>query len=269
MSTISVQTSGTILPTGVTLVSLQNKADMSSLTFGSGVFTTAGGGIWSYTFDDPAPNLSYIYKYRVSLPNGRAMTYQGILNAGNLPTSPWFTYSDFVRKYGVKNVMVATNKDKLSNPNAATVPDFILLQDAFDSGFEEVCDLLRGGVWKVPLDFSPNSGNVPKLIRNAAMECAFRYITDDRGIEEKGNRFDTRLDRMAQSTISRLKMVKDGVIQILAVPATGMGAEAVPNLSLHGWSRFPWVVSGYWLPILDAAPIWIGACNGIYPFDLC
>lgn len=251
-----------MVPSSVDLVSLQNKADMSALDIlDDGAFTPAEGGIWRYSFDDPAEGLSYVYRYRVSLPNGQQMTYQGILNAGNLPQSPWFTYGLFLKKYGFKNVKIASNKDSTQNPLAASTPDYELIQEAFDSAFEEVCDNLRGGVYQVPLDFTPNGGQVPGVIKKSAMAIAFDYLTDDRGIEEKANRFDTRLDRRLKAIYDTLFLIKNGLRQINAVPNTGMDAKPVV---VHNWFRHPWLISGGWYYAFpDAAPIWIGATNGL------
>ena len=65
------------------------------------------------------------------------------------PLSRYLTYKEFRTRWGAENIRVASNKDNSS----ATDPDLVAVQRALSYADAWLHNLLRGGVYEVPLNF--------------------------------------------------------------------------------------------------------------------
>lgn len=216
-----------------------------------------GVGQYSLTFVQPASNLTYLYSVK-STTTGVDTYFSAIaVSVLGMPVCPYFTYNQFIRRWGLTNVKVASNKDGKTNANAATVPDFAALQDSFDYSIDEINNTLRGGQYSVPLDFTPNGGMVPPFIVRGAMLLAYADLYDVRGMDEK-NIKDNRLAKQVRVFYDDLATYKSGVKQMLALLQTDssfspvqLGMSAIRSRNLGYW---------HWVP--DAAPFFVGCSGG-------
>jgi hypothetical protein len=137
------------------------------------------------------------------------------------PTCDLFTYAEFIRRFGLKNIALASNKDNAK----ANEPDLDSVQQAFDHCVSEVYDALRGGIYAVPLVFTTADGTAPHGIKDPAMVIAFAYLYESRGWEDK-NRVGNKHERNVQMAYNRLGWIKSGLKQIEAQVGSGITLAA-------------------------------------------
>jgi hypothetical protein len=125
---------------------------------------------------------------------GRTVKQQyNFVGSSAVPISPLFTWDQFVNKYGLRNIIMWSNKDSTqSNNNLVSVipqgePNWYAVQDAFNYATEEVYSWLRGGVLLIPLDFTPNAGVVPARVSRWAMTIARGELQEVRFTQDKLN----------------------------------------------------------------------------------
>lgn len=129
-------------------------------------------------------------------------------------TSPYFTLQQFYNRWGEKNVRIASNKD-----NTTLTPNYDAIQDSFDYAASELTRAFMGGIYAVPLDFTPNGGVVPKTVSRWAMVIAYADLYDARGQDEKDkvwNKISTQL----KAVYADMAMHRVGLVQMLATVAT-------------------------------------------------
>lgn len=111
---------------------------------------------------------------------------------GPLPTNSYFPYDRFINRYGLENVMRASNKDQTQQVGSSANPipkgqiNAYAVQDAFNSATDDFHRRMYGGVLRVPLDFSPNLNVVPSDIAEIVMHMAWCKLYGTRGLEAKG-----------------------------------------------------------------------------------
>lgn len=176
------------------------------------VLTQSGAGFNAST----TPTISLgTYAY---LNNG---LWSAVNTLPNPPTSDLFTYAEFVHRFGLRSITLASNKD---NAKAAN-PDFNAIQQSFNYCVSEVYDALRGGVYAVPLVFTTENGLAPSGIKDPAMTIAFGNLYEVRGWEDK-NRVGNKQERNVQMAYNKLGWIKAGIKQIQAQIASGITLAA-------------------------------------------
>lgn len=176
------------------------------------------------------------------------VTYQGTAyyffrqtrDGVTLPVSAYFSWDEFIRRWGLGNVAIASNKD-----NATKAPDYDAVQDAFDHAVDEVNSSQRGGPYAVPLDFTPNGGVIPGKVRNWAMVIAFEYLYNGRGLDDK-NKVGNKITKQLTDTYTEMSLYHSGVGHLNAALATDTAGNVVTGqISRMGragsWRRWYWI----------------------------
>jgi phage gp36-like protein len=143
------------------------------------------------------------------------------------PISIYTTWSHFKRRWGIKNITVASQKD-----GKATDPDLEVVQDALDYATDEIHDSLRGGVLAVPLDFTAYAGKIPGCVREWAEILAFAKLYDARGWEDT-NKKGNKLTKQVMNVYSEMGLVKLGAKQIEASIAVSSAGETITPAPSH------------------------------------
>lgn len=95
------------------------------------------------------------------------------------PISLYFTWQQFVNRFGLTNIIKVSNKDTtMQGPtNAQPIPNgqpnWYAVQDAFNYATDKIHDILQGGILKIPLDFTNNAGVIPIRVGRWAMIIAY------------------------------------------------------------------------------------------------
>jgi hypothetical protein len=116
-----------------------------------------------------------------------------------VPVSPYIIWDEFVNRFGWMNIVKASNKDgyqvtangsvqQIDNPKT---PNYFAVQDSFNYASEKVDSELMGGVLQIPLDFTPNGGEVPIRVRRWAMIIAFCDLLNMRNPDKSVKRIRT------------------------------------------------------------------------------
>lgn len=195
--------------------------DVSVVSVGT-PFIHDGTGLYHYTFDDPTPGLKYNY-WRQVIVDGETL-FDNSTDTNNVitPTASYWTYTQFVNRWGLKNIIACSNKDAKSD-----IPNMVAIQDSFDYAVDEINNTQRGGVLSSPLDFSPwNSGIqpsppspiIPPTVGRWGMIIAYADLFDVRGWEDK-NVVGNRMRKLLGQTYDDMAMVCSGLKQINAAPA--------------------------------------------------
>lgn len=182
-------------------------------------------GLYHYTFDDPTPGLQYNF-WRQVVVDGETL-FDNASESANVPTptSPYWTWTQFTNRFGLKNIASCSNKDVKSD-----IPNYVAIQDSFDYAVDEIHTIQRGGVLATPLDFSaynmvqpgvqplPPSPAIPPCVSRWGMIIAYADLYDVRGWEDK-NIVGNRMRKLLAQTYDDMALVSSGVKQILAAPA--------------------------------------------------
>jgi hypothetical protein len=163
------------------------------------------------------------------------------------PTSPFFTYDQFIRRWGQKNVTVASNKDSTSSE-----PDLDSVQDAFDVSTSEIYQAFSGGIYAVPLDFTPNDGIVPAMLKHWAMVIAFAYLYDARGQDEKDRAWN-KISIQLKNVYMDMAQYRAGLKQL---PAELSGEAPQETSQVSAVDVFEASPDWWYTRYPDAVPVW-------------
>lgn len=171
-------------------------------------------GVYQYQFTDPAPGLTYNYWITDTPVTGAVIQFEQTIAGGTgNATSPYFTYTDFVNEFGLNNIVLWSNKDSYSKMNP--VPNWVALQSAFDYASDEITDAFRMTQYVTPLDFTPNDGTIPPMVKNWAMTIAGWKLYRSRGFEEK-NKVESRFDRQRREVYDDMALHRCGLRRLNA-----------------------------------------------------
>lgn len=139
-------------------------------------------------------------------------------NFSTTPVSPYFTWQTFVNRYGYDNIRKVSNKDATQSSGSgvqstpATEPNWYAVQDAFNYATDEINAALRGGVLKVPLDFTPNANVVPSRVGRWAMVIAYCDLYDMRITQDqnKARHAPTKMEKMLSDVYAMLSGYRGG-----------------------------------------------------------
>lgn len=150
------------------------------------------------------------------------------------PTSIYSNYPAFIRRFGLKNITNASNKD-----NAASGPDLDAIQDSFDFATDEMHRVLTGGIYVVPLDFTPNNGVISKVVSEWHMVIAYENLYNSRGFDDK-NKFGNKLSKLLDQVMDKLVMTRCGLSQlpcVVQVDQSPLTVDVQPRLITPFWWR--------------------------------
>ena len=136
-----------------------------------------------------------------------------------VPTNIYFTWQNFVNRYGLRNVTVASNKDSTQNTGTTTIPvpsgtpNYYFVQDSFNVSTDQFHRHLKGGVLAVPLIFT--GGVVPTDIGRLVMHLAWMDIYGSRGLEENSKKQATQKYVMQLAeTMDTIAAMRSGNLQV-------------------------------------------------------
>jgi hypothetical protein len=182
-------------------------------------------GLYSFTFTGVAAGIQLlplvsgvIYDYWLEVEHNGVKKWENnqfaAVTAIVEPTNLYTTWARFVRRWGLKNITVASQKD-----GKATDPELNVVQDSFDFATGEIHDTLRGGLHAIPLDFSIYDNEIPQCVSEWVHVLAFAKMYDARGWEDTNKR-GNKLSKQVMDVYSEMHLVKMGAKQLLAAPAT-------------------------------------------------
>jgi hypothetical protein len=180
-----------------------------------------GPGIYQYGLVEPVSSLAYTYWIRwtfLGVTQSREFNVTGVLA---IPLSIYFTWDEFVRRWGLKNIAIASNKQ---NVNAN--PDMNAVQDAFDYAYGEIQESFRGSMYSIPLSFVPNAGVVPPRVKRWAMIIAYADLYDVRGWTDQ-DRTGNKISKLLKNTYDEMGLYRAGVRILPAVADATSGGNLV------------------------------------------
>lgn len=257
-------------PSVVPAIGVIRTDNSSSVVPPNTAYTHISTGVYQLTFTDPTEGLTYNYWRQVVVDgetlydNATSTLYQPT------PTAIYWTWTQFVNRFGLKNIVLSSNKDgKSADPN------FAAIQDSFDYAADEIHSALRGGVLAVPLDFTLYSNIVPQVVSRWGMVIAYADLYDVRGWEDK-NMVGNKMSRMVRQTYDDISLYKSGIKQMLAAPAVDHRGNTIdlshgtafgPPVNSLGWNLFgpgyfPGFAGGwgYGYLVPDGVLTFFGAC---------
>lgn len=186
------------------------------------VMTRFDTGIYRYDFDIPVLGIDYVWYVAVSYGEAAYHFPRTFSNAGvTNPVNPYFSWEEFKRRWGIGNIVVASNKD-----NKNKDPDYDAVQDAFDYATDELHSAQEGGLYATPFDFSPNHGVVPRFVRNWGMTIAFEYLYNGRGLDDK-NKVGNKLTRQLSGVYQEMALYRAGLRHMKAAPAVASDGSVI------------------------------------------
>jgi hypothetical protein len=212
--------------------------------------TNSSTGVYTYTFEDLLPSIPYEYWLKTTYLTSVIRinrTFTGGADVASSAESPFFTTQQFLDRWGEKNVRIASNKD-----NTSAVINYDALQGSFDYATSEIYQAFRGGLYAIPLDFTPNDNIVPATVQRWAMIIAYADLYDARGQDERDrawNKISTQLKAvyadmgMCRVGLKELpaELSHDTPLETAQVSAVEV-FEAAPD---YWWTRYP-----------DSVPTW-------------
>lgn len=222
--------------------------------------TRTGLGAYTYLVTGLTTGTSYTYDVEVLNDGDLTRTQPRAFvatDSGTLPTSVLFTWSQFVKRWGLKTITDMANKD---GPPVGQSIDYSAVQLSFDYATDEIFGNLYGGVLAVPLDWTPNSGVVPNRVSERAMVLAFWKLSfDSRKHDTNAGKVRAgmrdNVSRMNADVYDWLGLVKAGTLQI---------PEAAVCATVNQYGNGPVAVFGprRWGRALDQAPLFYGGYWG-------
>lgn len=217
-------------------------------------------GVYQYIINpDPAAGLTYDCWFKVTKPDGTVAQFEQLIPAGTgNATSDLFTYNEFIRRWGLNNVVLWSQKDAYDKNNPT--PDFAALQLSYDYATDEIYNRFRGTQFAVPFTYAANNGLVPPTVKEWGLIISADHVFTSRGMDQK-NQTQTRFEKMTKRVYSDMGLYVVGVKQMAVDYSTGAEADmsgrgiftrgcGVNSYYYPGWS---------WCCYLDAAPIyWLG-----------
>lgn len=157
----------------------------------------------------------------------------------DVPTSPYFTWDQFVNRFGYSNIVKASQKDTTQagptalEPIPKGMPNWYAVQDSINYATDKISNILYGGVLKVPLDFTPNGGVVPLRVGRWAMIIAFCDLfnmrepdrVQVRNIKGVGRTFGSIYSTELDEALTDIALHKDGIMRAMPEAVHIRGAD--------------------------------------------
>ncbi len=107
------------VPTGLTLLTLIRTDTGGSVTLPSPSTFTQSGNVFSISFTEPAPGLTYAYTFRRTWADGTTSDGAGVVVGSNLGTltGVYGDINDIVAEMGPDNTEIAADPDNFKNPD--------------------------------------------------------------------------------------------------------------------------------------------------------
>jgi hypothetical protein len=149
------------------------------------------------------------------------------------PLNAYFLWSQFENRYGLVNIIRASNKDSTQNTGNTTTPvpsgqaNYYAIQDSFNVATSIFHRRMFGGVLVVPLVFSGNV--VPTDISRIVMHIAWCDLYAARGLEETAKKNATpKFMAELQACYDAIDAMRSGHLQVPeATQATDTAMTAV------------------------------------------
>jgi hypothetical protein len=185
------------------------RTDTDAILIADGVaLANTATGIYEHTFTDPGGDIPYTYWIEFVY-NGETYRFEkSTISISALPTCIYCTYDEFLRRWGTKNVLVASNKE-----NTSAVVDTDAVQQSFDYAVSELHRLLRGGIWAIPLTWE--SGITEPIVKDWVMTIAYENLYNARGMRE--DKISTHLTRQLDIVFAKIAGAKSG--QLFSIDA--------------------------------------------------
>lgn len=164
----------------VTLLSMTRSDTGGSVAFGSGVFTDAGGGNWTYNFTEPVGDVTYFYTFRMTWPDATFTDGNGSLWVSSVVgwVGDYTSVDDLEKMIGVITVTQLFDLDSDGvRDNGADLA-------AGESAEAELNLLAGGGVGLIPLDFEATAAGTRgrNIVRGWATGLYAFHAAEKRGL---------------------------------------------------------------------------------------
>jgi phage gp36-like protein len=185
-------------------------------------------GAWEIGVDIPE-EVDYFWEAQVYYVAGGSAGTDGIITGGRgtneaAPSSKYFTYDEFIKRFGLRNV----SRHSRSDQDEQHVPDFERLKFAFDDAEEELDNFFRLSPYVIPFVFSEG---VPAVVRKWAMSIAYADLYLARGMSDEKQ--PTKIQLMKERTLSEMALYRGGQRELPTASrrsGDGLVAGARPGL---------------------------------------
>ena len=198
------------------------RTDTNATILSSVTMTAQGGGLYAYALIDPVPGLTYTATISWTYTNGQIGSLTSTFKGGGVG-NPYFTWQQFVNRYGLRNVATYSNPDTTTTNNT---PNYVFCQDAFNAATDRFHDEMRGGLYAVPLTF--NDGIVPVTVSRIVMAFAISDLYTSRGVDDMKKMAGVRYKAEEIRASDAIARYRSGAIQFGNVtPVTDIGMTSV------------------------------------------
>lgn len=207
-------------------------------------------GTYQYTIEGLLENIPYEYWVRVvysGITSRINRTFTGAADEAGSAESPFFTTQEFLDRWGSKNVRIASNKD-----SSATTINYDALQGSFDYATSEIYQAFRGGLYAVPLDFTPNDNIVPATVKRWAMVLAYADLYDARGQDERDKVWN-KISMQLKAVYADMGMCRAGLKEL---PATLNGEVTLETGEVSAIDVFEASPTYWYTRYPDSVPVW-------------
>lgn len=138
------------------------------------------------------------------------------------PSGLYFTYDQFVARFGLKNVARHSNVDQ----DSTTQPDMTRLQFSFDVATEELHAFFAQGPYEIPFQFS---GDTPLIVSRWAMTLAYCDLYLARGMSDEKS--PTKIQLMHRNTVREMAVYRGGLRELPTTTRKTGVADSVAAVS--------------------------------------
>ena len=131
----------------------------------------------------------------------------------NEPTSLYDTWEDFKNRWGERPIIAASNKD-----STAQTPNMATIQQSFTYADNELHNLFRGSVYKVPFEFAELDGTAiatPEVVKDWHQVIAYDHLYHARGVEDRDKR-GNKIRKLREEVYTDVGLYKVGLKQLQA-----------------------------------------------------
>lgn len=256
-ATISLTVTGDT-PDSVTLLTLVRTDTGAAVSFGDGIFTDAGGGIWSYTFTPPAENVTYAHTFRLTWPDATFTDGSGSLWVGSA-----VGYIGRYTSEAVLDTMLAVyNANSMFNLSGVTPPvrDTGAVRLAIEWGEGQVDLHAWGGVGAIPLTFEATAAGAvgEDIVERWATGLAVYNGAQKRGLsgvelspyEKLRDEILAEIKAYREGTLTLPGVVEetadDDIVNIPSVAKADGSAVTAADLSAQAWRERVANAGGYY-----------------------
>lgn len=167
-------------------------------------------GRYEYTFTVPESDLSYEYGVEWVY-DGDTFSQELTLSTdtATYPSCDYLTWDQLKTRWGIKNLTTASNKD-----NRSTDPDYAAVQMAMDLAVDTIHNILRGGIYAVPLDFGPAGDVVSPTVTEWCSVLTYEKLYNARGLADDDN-VGNDLSQQVQEVLTDIGFFKYGQLKQL------------------------------------------------------